>query len=471
MKYISTRGGMAPLTFSEAVMAGLATDGGLLLPADIPAFSPAELEELATRPYAAQALEIFSRFVGDDIPAPDLRHLVDKSYAAFSHPAVVPLKKTGSIHIQELFHGPTLAFKDVALQFLGNLFEYLLAQRGDFLNVVGATSGDTGSAAIHGLRGKDRINIFILYPRGKVSPVQEMQMTSVLDDNVFNLAINGNFDDGQRIVKELFAALDFKEKYHLGAVNSINWARVMAQTVYYFNAWSQLPPAARRDFVVVVPTGNFGNIFAGWIAGQMGLPIKRLVLATNANDILYRFIAGGDYRVETVQPTFSPSMDIQRASNFERYLYYLLDKDSARLRILMQEFGASGVLAVDKETHRRLARDFASYRVDNQATIATIRACYQEHHYLIDPHTAAGVAAARAYEADYGPVKGLVCLATAHPAKFPEAVSQAIDQAPAEPPAIAALQGRPCRFQEIAATTAAVRAYIEEKLMESGGMN
>lgn len=464
MEYISTRGGIRGLSFEDAVMMGLAADGGLLLPARIPQFSSGELERLAALPYQEQALAICRQFIGGDIDENDLRSLLDKSYATFTDPRITPLAKAGSLYIQELFHGPTLAFKDVALQFLGNLFEYLLTRRGGFLNIIGATSGDTGSAAIHGLRGKDKINIFILYPQGKVSPVQEQQMTSVLDDNVYNLAIDGNFDDGQRIVKELFADLEFKEKYHLGAVNSINWARVMAQTVYYFNAWSQLPDEARDDFAVVVPTGNFGNIFAGWLAKAMGLPLRRLIMATNANDILYRFINGGEYRVDKVQPTHSPSMDIQRASNFERYLYYLLDGDSGRLKEMMGKFSADGCLRIEGEIKERLRRDFAAYRVDNQDTLETIHNFYGETGYLVDPHTATGVSAARQYVAEHGPVAGMVCLATAHPAKFPDAVHQAIGQLPPQPPAIAALKGAPCRHQDIAADTGAVKKYLLSKL-------
>ncbi len=464
MKYISTRGGIDPVSFSQAIMMGLASDGGLILPESIPVFSTAEIEELSDLPYPRLAMKIFSRFVGEDIPAADLFKLIETSYASFSSKAVAPLKKVGNIYIQELFHGPTLAFKDVALQFLGNLFEYLLAREKSSLNIIGATSGDTGSAAIHGVRGKENINIFILYPNGKVSQVQEKQMTSVLDSNVFNLAIKGNFDDGQRIVKELFADLDFKRQYQLGAVNSINWARIMAQIVYYFSAYSQLPIAARKDFNVVVPTGNFGNIFAGWMAKEMGLPIKKLILATNANDILYRFINTGSYNLGKVTPTLSPSMDIQLASNFERYLFYLAGRNPEDLKAMMAQFASLGKLDISPDRFSKMTKDFASTRVDDQTILATIKETWQKTGYTLDPHTATGVRAAHEYQLKNPTGATMVCLATAHPAKFPDAVKQAIGTSPTVPPTIAALDKLPCRFELIKADTAAVKAYVIGKL-------
>ncbi len=464
MKYISTRGGIDPISFNQAVMMGLASDGGLLLPATTPTFSSAEIKELAELPYTQLAMTIFSRFIGDDIPPADLRQLIESSYATFSTKTVAPLKRVGDLYIQELFHGPTLAFKDIALQFLGNLFEYLLVREKRSLNIIGATSGDTGSAAIHGVRGKKNINIFILHPHGKVSPVQEKQMTSVLDDNVFNLAIEGNFDDGQRVVKELFADLDFKRDYQLGAVNSINWARIMAQVVYYFSVYSQLPIAARKDFTVVVPTGNFGNIFAGWMAKEMGLPIKRLVLATNANDILYRFIKTGIYSSGEVMPTLSPSMDIQLASNFERYLYYLNDRNPHQLNERLTEFAVSGELVISSKLFEKMRENFTSVRVDDQAILTTIKDTWQETGYILDPHTATGVNAAHEYRLQEQTDTAMICLATAHPAKFPDAVEKAIGTPPTAPPSITALENLPCRFDLIAADTKAVKAYLIEKL-------
>ncbi len=464
MRYISTRGGIKPISFSAAVMMGLASDGGLLLPESIPLFSATELERVTRLSYNDLAREIFSRFVADDIGDRELSELIRRSYASFTTPQVAPLRRVGEIHIQELFHGPTLAFKDVALQFLGNLFELLLQKNGGRLNILGATSGDTGSAAIHGLRGKRGINIFILHPHGKVSPIQEKQMTSVLDDNVFNLAIAGTFDDGQRIVKEIFADLDFKKQFSLGAVNSINWARIMAQIVYYFSAYAQLDKQERENFVVVVPTGNFGNIFAGWMAKAMGLPIRRLVLATNANDILYRFISSGNYSRGEVVPTLSPSMDIQLASNFERYLYFLADGDSSRLQRMMTEFASSGNLSVSGELFARVRDEFFSARADDRTTIATIRNTWEQHNYILDPHTAAGVSAADRYLDEVDSRAAIVCLATAHPAKFPAAVEEAIGSPPPVPEAIAALADLPCRYDLIEADTGIVKDYIAEKL-------
>ena len=468
MKYVSTRGGIAPISFSEAVMMGLASDGGLLLPEKIPVFTPAEITDLTRLSYNDLALAVFTRFIGGDIPEPDLKELIARSYASFAAPGPgdnpVPVRRVGKLYIQELFHGPTLAFKDVALQFLGNLFEYLLDKKNRRLNILGATSGDTGSAAIHGLRGKKGINIFILHPDGKVSPIQEKQMTSVLDDNVFNLAVAGTFDDAQRIVKEIFADLKFKEEFCLGAVNSINWARIMAQIVYYFSAYSQIPEAVRDNFAVAVPTGNFGNIFAGWMAKKMGLPIRRLLLATNANDILHRFIAANDYRLEEVVPTYSPSMDIQLASNFERYLYFLFDRDSEALKQALDTFTASGRLELDKQRFARVGNDFFSARADNPATLEIIRRAHENHDYILDPHTAAGVYAARRYLEEVEPGAAVVCLATAHPAKFPEAVKKAVNSHPPIPRAIAALDGLPCRCVKISADTGAVKKFIREKL-------
>lgn len=289
-------------------------------------------------------------------------------------------------------------------------------------------------------------------------------MTSVLDDNVFNLAIEGNFDDGQRIVKELFADLDFKRDYHLGAVNSINWARIMAQIVYYFSAYSQLPIAARKDFTVVVPTGNFGNIFAGWMAKEMGLPIKRLILATNANDILYRFIKTGIYSLGEVMPTLSPSMDIQLASNFERYLYYLNDRNPQQLMGMITEFTSSGKLTINADLVAIMTKDFATARVDDLTILTTIKNIWQKTGYTLDPHTATGVSAAREYQTQNPMNTTIVCLATAHPAKFPDAVEQAIGTPPTAPPTIAALANLPCRFDLIEADTEVVKAYIKEKL-------
>ncbi|MBF0460537.1 MAG: threonine synthase [Magnetococcales bacterium] len=455
MRYISTRGGVAPLSFSQAVMMGLATDGGLLLPETIPQVEAARLTQWATLPFAELAVEIIRLFASEaDLPTADLRTLCHRSFAGFARPEVTPLVQVGGRRILELFHGPTLAFKDVALQLLGNLFEYFLARDGGFLTVLGATSGDTGSAAIHGMRGRAGIHIFILHPHQRVSPVQERQMTTVLDANVHNVAIRGSFDDGQRIVKNLFNDLAFREQYQLGAINSINWARILAQTVYYFFAWGQLSagnPHRRVSFSV--PTGNFGDIFAGYLAYRMGLPVERLILATNRNDILTRFFQEGLYGTGQVQPTLSPSMDIQRASNFERYLYYLLDEEAAQVTRLMAELEETGRIVVAQSKREAAAALFVARAVSEEETLEQMRSFYQSTGYVLDPHTAVGVKAAEAYP-------DAICLATAHPAKFGAAVCQAIGHEPEVPPAFLGLLDRPSRCAVLAADTDEIKKHI-----------
>ncbi|MBN2332970.1 MAG: threonine synthase [Deltaproteobacteria bacterium] len=466
MNYISTRGGIAPISFVDAVMMGLAADGGLLLPEEIPVFSAGELEQLGKLSYQQLALRIFQPYVGDCLAADVLAELVKTSYATFTNPLVAPLVKKGDLYILELFHGQTLAFKDIALSLLGNLFARLLADRQQELNILGATSGDTGSAAIYGVRGKKHINIFILHPHGKVSPIQEKQMTSVLDDNVFNVAVEGTFDDGQRIVKEIFADLDFKREFHLGAVNSINWARIMAQIVYYFTAYLQLPAAAREVVDIVVPTGNFGNIFAGYLAKQMGLPIRRLILASNENNILSHFIASGVYERSQVVPTWSPSMDIQVASNFERYLYYLLDGDSAAICKVFAELQESGRIAIGNHRFARVQTDFASGYSSNEENIATIAEFYQQTGYILDPHTAVGVQVARKLNPPRTSDRvTTICLATAHPAKFPQAVEKAIGFPPPVPVSLQGIEQLPSRFAILPASTPIVKKYIKDQLL------
>lgn len=459
MQYLSTRGQVKELTFKQAVMMGLADDGGLLLPERIPVLAPDELDELAELAYPDLAFRILGHFI-DDIPAATLRDLINRSYATFTHPEVTPVVRHGNIHILELFHGPTLAFKDVALQLLGNLFEYLLAERKERMNIIGATSGDTGSAAIYGVRGKNNINIFILHPHGRVSPIQERQMTTVLDDNVFNLAIRGSFDDGQRIVKDIFGDLEFKNRYALGAVNSINWARVLAQVVYYFYAWGRVRTTSNCNEVYFsVPTGNFGDIFAGYIAKSMGLPIRRLILATNANNILSRFVREGVYAVGEVVETWSPSMDIQVASNFERYLYYLNDGHSDKVLAAMDDFRRTGKIACNAAQRSRIEHDFLACSVDNDQTIVTIRDFYQATGYVLDPHTAVGVRAAQEQAA--GPIP-TICLATAHPAKFGEAVRQAIGKDPERPASLVGIEERDSRCELIDADIEAVKTFVRQ---------
>ncbi|MBJ6726735.1 threonine synthase [Geomesophilobacter sediminis] len=457
MKYISTRGNIAPINFKEAVMMGLATDGGLLLPESIPQVSPETLKEWRTLSYPELAFAVISLYA-DDIPAADLRGLIDRSYATFSHPEITPLVAVNGVQILELFHGPTLAFKDVALQLLGNLFEYLLKERGEKMNIIGATSGDTGSAAIAGVRGKENINIFILHPHLKTSPIQALQMTTVLDANVHNIAVKGTFDDCQQIVKELFNDLTFKKEYALGAVNSINWARVLAQVVYYFYAWCRLPEGAEVTFAV--PTGNFGDIFAGYLAKRMGLPVRKLLLATNENNILSRFVEAGDYSLGQVVQTVSPSMDIQLASNFERYLFYLYGEDPAHVRAAFATLAETGRIPFTQEEMEQVRTEFLSCSVGEEQTLATIASFHKETGYILDPHTAVGVCGALEKVKD-GSIP--VCLATAHPAKFGDAVQQAISTPTPLPPQLAALEGLPSRCEVMDADRSAVKRFVEEK--------
>ncbi len=461
MQYISTRGGIAPLSFTDAVMMGLGVDGGLLLPNEIPKIDSETFASWQALSYPALAFEVMSRFI-DDIPASELHDLINKSYATFGTKEVTPLVALGDLHILELFHGPTLAFKDVALQFLGNLFEYLLDKNKSVMNILGATSGDTGSAAIYGVRGKARINIFILHPHKRVSEVQEKQMTTVMDANVFNIAIRGSFDDGQAMVKALFNELSFKDKYHLGAINSINWARVLAQIVYYVKASLDIQGQGHRgpiDFSI--PTGNFGDIFAGFIAKKLlpGNTIRHLVLATNSNDILSRFVNQGDYSLRNVVQTSSPSMDIQAASNFERYLYYLMNCDTVQTKALMVNFLKTGKLDLSDQLGQ-IQDDFLSTAVSEEAALKTIRCFKQAHDYTLDPHTAIGVHAALEHKTDGIP---MICLATAHPAKFGKVVAKATGTAPVLPEALEGIETKATRCELMDADTETIKQYLKTR--------
>ncbi len=455
MKYISTRGGIEPLGFSEAVMTGMARDGGLLLPERIPNVS-AHLEEWSTLSYVDLAFEIMRLYA--DLPDEDLSALLARSYSTFSDEEIAPVVPVGDLHILELFHGPTLAFKDVALQFLGSLFEYNLQDTDDRLNILTATSGDTGSAAIQSVRGKDRIHIFVMHPTGRTSRIQELQMTTVLDENVSNLAVEGTFDDCQNIMKAILGDLDFKDTYSLGSANSINWGRLLAQVVYYFYAAFRVQErtgAARVSFSV--PTGNFGDIFAGYIAAKMGLPVASLILATNENDILARFFNTGVYSRGDVVETYSPSMDIQVASNFERYLYYRLGCDSAQLSELMRTFADTGSIELTDGPDEL----FVAGVGDTEATLATIRAYEERTGYLMDPHTAVGVHVA---EAHLDPDEPVICLATAHPAKFGAAIEKAIGRDIAHHSVLDSLHNMPTRCETMPASAAEVKALVARTL-------
>ncbi|MGA0839253.1 MAG: threonine synthase [Pseudomonadales bacterium] len=449
MRYFSTRGETPLMGFTDAVLTGLAPDGGLLLPEYIPDVRD-RIPVLRSLGYVELAQELIALYV-DDIPRPVLDDIIRRAYATFDHPEIAPLVAVGDVSVMELFHGPTLAFKDVALQFLGRLFEYMLKQRGEHLNILGATSGDTGSAAIAGVRGLSDIDIFIMYPAGRVSELQELQMTTVLDPNVHCLSVSGSFDDCQNLMKTLFGDLPFKSSYHLGAVNSVNWARVLAQVVYY--AWASLRLGSDAPVRFAVPTGNFGNVFAGYVARRMGFPIGDLVVATNENDILSVFFNSGTYARGPVRFTITPAMDIQVASNFERYLYYRLGESTTALRAFMQRFAETGTASLDRES----PQDFVATAVDMAETSATIHAVYAESGYVIDPHTAVGLAAARRL-----PYAGpTVCLATAHPAKFPEAVDAAVGSPVARHERLESLRGLPARTTPVPASLDAIRGFIE----------
>ncbi len=459
MQYISTRGKAEKSNFCDAVMTGLARDGGLIMPEFFPDFSD-RLEQLSRLGYCDLAYEIMRPFA-DDIPDNVLHEIIRKSYLSFRDSEITPVKRVGPVYILELFHGPTLAFKDVALQFLGNLFEYILGKRGGKLNIIAATSGDTGSAAIYGVRGRRGITIFVMHPDGRVSPVQEMQMTSVTDHNVFNIAIDGTFDDAQAIVKSLFADLEFKDRNSLGAVNSINWARVLAQIVYYFYAGLKI--RSETGFPKVsfcVPTGNFGDIFAGYSAAMMGLPVDKLILATNENDILSRFFNSGVYKAAEVVPTISPSMDIQAASNFERWIYLHFSGNSDMVRDLMRKFALEREIFIDLQT----APDkfISAGRAGTAEALETIKRFYGEFGYVLDPHSAVGVSVALSSPCSKTPI---ICLATAHPAKFPQAIKDAtgIDGL-AKAPQIEALKTLPTLKFKLPSDKCAVANFIERKL-------
>lgn len=463
MRYVSTRGIAPAQDFAGVVLQGLAPDGGLYLPESWPQLSADTLRSLRGASYVDVAVAVMAPFVAPTMTEAELRTLCTDAYAAFRHPGVVPvvpLDAASDLHIVELFHGPTLAFKDVALQLLGHLFDHLLAAKGERVTVLGATSGDTGSAAIEGCRGRDAIDIFILHPEGRPSEVQRRQMTTVLDANVHNVAVQGTFDDCQDMVKAMFRDPKAREELRLTAVNSINWARVMAQIVYYVTTALHLG-APDRKVSFCVPTGNFGDIFAGWCAARMGLPIERLIIATNDNDILARTLATGRYGMAGVSPTLSPSMDIQVSSNFERLLFTLTDGDAAQVRTWMDALATEGGFTLDPTTLARLRAQFDAGTVDDAGTLAIIQTTWTQHHMLVDPHTAVGVGVAQRQPRTPG--VPMAVLATAHPAKFPEAVEQATGQHPPLPEALADLYERPERATTLPNDRAVVEAWVRQR--------
>jgi threonine synthase len=458
MDYVSTRGGAPALDFRGVTMAGLASDGGLYLPQRWPQLSPADFSALKDRSYAETATQVMLPFVGDSI-APDLfAAMVEACYSEFGHPAVAPLVQLDHRHwLLELHHGPTLAFKDIALQLLGRLFEHFLGPTGGEMTILGATSGDTGSAAIHAVAGRPGMRIVMLHPAGRVSEVQRRQMTTVMAANVHNIAIDGSFDDAQALVKALFNDREFRAEMALSAVNSINWARLMAQIVYYVFAAVRLG-ALDRPVSFSVPTGNFGDVFAGHAAARMGLPVGQLIVATNENDIVARAIGRGDYSRGAVTSTATPSMDIQVSSNFERLLHDAGNGDGARTAAFMQTFEESGRLALPEPLREAIGARFRGHRVDGAAMQRTLGETHESCGMLIDPHTAIGLAAARALGAEVdGPI---VTLATAHPAKFPEAVERATGIRPPLPRRIAHLMDRAERYERLPADAGMLKEHI-----------
>ncbi|WP_126172374.1 threonine synthase [Altericroceibacterium xinjiangense] len=460
MDYISTRGSAPALDFQGVTLAGLAPDGGLFVPRQWPRFSPEEIASFTGLPYAELATQVMLPFVSGSLDEATLRDLCHRGYGRFAHEAVTPLRQFDQQHwLLELFHGPTLAFKDVALQLLGLLFETFLARSNDHLTIVGATSGDTGSAAIDAVAGRERVDVFMLHPKGRVSEVQRRQMTTVLAPNVYNIAIDGSFDDAQAMVKRMFGDTAMTGTYRISAVNSINWARLMAQVVYYFAAALQLGAPARK-VAFSVPTGNFGDVFAGYVASKMGLPIERLIVATNVNDILHRALAQGDYSTGTVTPTDAPSMDIQVSSNFERLLFDLGGCDGSAMAEQMRAFEASKAMRLSHAQREGGAALFTSARVDAAETAEAMRWAADRCGELIDPHTAIGLHAARRAAIDsHVPV---VTLATAHPAKFPDAVERATGMRPALPTRVGDLFEREERYVELPGEYEAVAAYVAE---------
>jgi threonine synthase len=466
--YISTRGGAPRLGFSDVTLAGLAQDGGLYVPEACPKISSDELANMTHQHYLEVAWRVILPFVGDDIPSTELIKLLRAAYKNFTHPDIAPLRDFGDgFYLLELFHGPTLAFKDIALQFLGQVFDYILARKKQKVTIVGATSGDTGSAAIEAFKGRENVNVFILHPYNRVSEVQRRQMTTVLAPNVFNIAIEGSFDDCQDLVKALFNDRKFRDEMQLSAINSINWARILAQVVYYVYAAQRIHGKTGKPVTFCVPTGNFGNVYAGYVAQSMGAPIEKLLVATNRNDILHRFFETGMMKQEGVAPTLSPSMDIQISSNFERLLFDLYGRDGAAVDKTMQYFREKGPFQLDPQAMERVKSLFASGRMDDAQTLDVIARTYQQHNYVLDPHTAVGVGVAGEYRKK-NPGSVIVSLATAHPAKFPEAVKKAVGFAPELPPALADLYQRPEKFDVLPANLLQVQKFVRERLEKQG---
>lgn len=455
MEYISTRGRAASLSFTDAMLTGLASDGGLYLPKHWPSLEPRSFADLN---YEALAFTILKPLIDGEISDTILKDRIGKAYGTFKDPSIAPVRQIGEkLWVMELFHGPTFAFKDVALQLLGQLYDYVLAKRNQRITIIGATSGDTGSAAIEACRGKERVDIFMLHPKGRVSEIQRRQMTHVLSDNVFNIAIDGSFDDCQDLVKTMFADPDLRREYGLAAVNSINWVRIAAQIVYYF--WGALQLGG-GPVSFAVPSGNFGNVYAGYAARQMGASLEQLIIGTNANDVLARFFSKGELSLRPVVPTLSPSMDIQVSSNLERFLFDLYDRQGDRLAQEMKTFRETGNWRPDTGKPHPLGTLFQAYRMDDAATLESMQRVYRETGMILDPHSAIGVGAAQAALAEKKLSHPVIALATAHPAKFPDAVEKALGFRPDVPAELARLSDLPEKYASLPSEVLPLKDYI-----------
>jgi len=456
MRYVSTRDNSKEYSFEDVFIKGLADDGGLYVPTSLKKYSSADLSELKRLNYNDISTEIINQFSSDFISKDDLSSLINKSYSTFREKEVVKISNVGDLKLLELFHGPTLAFKDIAMQFIGNLYEYYLSKNDKKINIVVATSGDTGAAAIDAIKGKSNLNIFVLHPNNRISPVQRKLMTTVEDENVFNIAIDGNFDDCQNIVKQMFSDLDFSKSINMSGVNSINWARIIAQAVYYFYTYFKLKVDKTISFSV--PTGNFGDVFAGYLAKKMGLPIDKLIVATNENDILHRAISNGEYISKKVKETFSPSMDIQLASNFERLIYYVNNSNSEITSDIMKKV-KNNVYRIEKSNLDIIQKDFISESCDEDETLEIIKENFEKNSIILDPHTAVGVGAANKLN-----LNDCVVLSTAHPCKFPAATDKAINKHEELPKELQYVHSKDENFQLLKNDTEAVKNFVKSKL-------
>jgi threonine synthase len=455
MKYVSTRDNSKEYNFEQVFIKGLADDGGLYVPISLKKYSTDELHKLKNLNYNELSTEIINLFSSDFISKEELSSLINKSYSTFREKDVVKLSNVGEIKLLELFHGPTLAFKDIAMQFIGNLYEYYLNNNNKKINIVVATSGDTGAAAIDAIKGKSNLNIFVLHPNNKISSVQRKIMTTVEEKNVFNIAIDGNFDDCQNIVKQMFSDLEFSKSINMSGVNSINWARIIAQSVYYFYSYFKLNTDKSVSFSV--PTGNFGDVFAGYLSKKMGLPIDKLIVATNENDILHRAISKGDYISREVKETLSPSMDIQLASNFERLIYYINNSDCEITADIMKKI-KQNTYQIDKQSLETIQKDFLSESCNEEETLSIIKNVYEENNMILDPHTAVGVGAIKKLSLD-----DCVVLSTAHPCKFPEATNNAINKHEKLPEELQYVLDKNENFQVLKNNLEEVKNFIKSK--------